>query len=128
MSPGRVRFRAEDTVENPKVLLLVLYVVFGSGLVAASIPLICGMVGPNAWYGFRVKRTLADPATWYKVNRYAAFQMLTLGVAVVLIAVALYPFPQVDFVHYALACVGVLFVGLGVNLFRTFRFLKQFPR
>ena len=110
---------------NPKTLLLVLYLIEGMLFIGLSIPLIRGAVGPNSWYGFRVKRTLENPAVWYPVNRYAAFHLLGLGIAMTTLAIVLYWLPQVDFVSYALACLVVMLVGLGVLLFRSFRRLRE---
>ena len=36
-----------------------------------SIPLALGMIPRNRLYGFRTRRTLADDATWFRVNRVA---------------------------------------------------------
>jgi hypothetical protein len=38
-----------------------------------AIPLTLGMIPRNRFYGFRTKRTLADDAVWYRVNRVAGF-------------------------------------------------------
>ena len=50
--------------------LFILFVCSGCLLAALSIPLIMGKIGPNPWYGFRVKCTLSDPVVWYAVNVY----------------------------------------------------------
>jgi uncharacterized membrane protein len=41
-----------------------------------SIPLALGMIPRNRFYGFRTKRTLADDAVWYRVNRAAGFGIM----------------------------------------------------
>ena len=61
---------------DPKALLLWLFLSVGGLLALISVPLILGKVGPNPWYGFRVKKTLDDPVAWYAANRYAAWWML----------------------------------------------------
>ena len=113
------------TNPSPKTFLLVLYLIEGMLFIGLSIPLIRGAVAPNSWYGFRVKRTLENPSVWYAVNRYAAFHLLGLGIAMMISAFALYWIPNVGFVTYALACLTVTLVGLGVLLVRSFRRLRQ---
>lgn len=44
---------------------------------AASVPLVLNKVPPNAVYGFRTKRTLADARVWYPVNAFAGYAQLT---------------------------------------------------
>jgi hypothetical protein len=42
------------------------------GIIAvASVPLILGIVPPNNLYGFRTRRTLANPELWLRANRFA---------------------------------------------------------
>jgi SdpI/YfhL protein family len=76
-------------------LLLVVYVGAGALLAILSLPLIRGKVGPNPWYGFRVRRTLEDPAVWYPANAYAAKGMLCVGLATCAAAVLLYLIPGI---------------------------------
>lgn len=45
-------------------VLLILFVGGGAMLIAISIPLIQGRIGPNRWYGFRVRQTLENPSIW----------------------------------------------------------------
>jgi hypothetical protein len=50
-------------------------------LAAISIPLILRMVGPNKWYGYRTRRTLSDRDTWFAVNAFGGWALLTASVA-----------------------------------------------
>jgi hypothetical protein len=59
-------------------------------LIGISIPLIQGRLGPNPWYGFRVRRTLEDPDLWYPVNAYSGWWGLSVGVAEIVVAAVLY--------------------------------------
>ena len=110
---------------DPKAILLAVYLLSGLLLVGLSVPLIRGRVPPNPLYGFRVRRTLEEPAVWYAANRYAAWRLLWLGVALVVVAAACYLVRGVGFVAYALACSAVLLVGLAVALARSFRHLRR---
>jgi uncharacterized membrane protein len=52
------------------------------GIIAvASVPLILGVVPPNGFYGFRTRKTLADPAIWYRANRFAGCALFIAAAA-----------------------------------------------
>src|SRR5947209_1838236 len=109
-------------------LLLLLFLVSGAILIGISIPLIQGRVGPNRWYGFRVRRTLEDPKVWYPVNTYAAWRGLWLGVAVIVVATALYFVPDLDVAVYASMVGGVAIAGVILVLVQSFRYLRQLTK
>ena len=50
-------------------ILLIFYVGAGLLLRVLSVPLLLGKVGPNPWYGFRVRRTLENPAALHAPRR-----------------------------------------------------------
>jgi len=109
------------------LLLMLMYTISGGLLTALSIPLILGKIGPNPWYGFRVKKTLNDPAIWYPTNAYAGKRLLVVGLAGSLIAVVLYFVPNMDINTYALSCAGVTVGGLIVALIQSVLYLRRFP-
>ena len=45
-------------------------------LFIVAVPLAIGVIPRNRLYGFRTKRTLADDALWYRVNRFAGFGIM----------------------------------------------------
>ena len=107
--------------------LLLLYSFSGLLLAAISIPLILQKIGPNAWYGFRVKKTLNDPAVWYPVNAYAGKRLLVVGIVSSLSAVLLFFVPGVDLTSYALAFAGIVLGGLFVTIIQSVFCLRTFP-
>jgi hypothetical protein len=109
----------------PMTVVLILFLVSGAILIGISIPLIQGRVGPNHWYGFRVRRTLEDPKVWYPANRYAGWRMLGLGVAVIVVATPLYFVPDIDVAVYASIVGGVGIAGVILGLVQSFRYLRQ---
>jgi hypothetical protein len=111
-----------------KITMLLMQVIPGLLLIALSVPLIRGKIGPNAWYGFRVRRTLEDPAVWYKANAYAGKALIWAAIAMIVGGVALYPVPELDEPAYAIACTVIVFVALGVSVGLSFRFLGQIPK
>ncbi|MGC1781299.1 MAG: SdpI family protein [Acidobacteriaceae bacterium] len=44
--------------------------------VAYSLPLVLGWIGPNAVYGFRNRRTRANPEIWFRANRIAGMAIV----------------------------------------------------
>ena len=109
-------------------ILLFLFVCSGLLLAALSIPLMMGKIGPNPWYGFRVKRTLSDPVVWYAVNAYSAKRLLAVGIINVVSAVVLYFVPEIDVAVYASSCGAIAVAGLVVGLIQGFRFLRSIGR
>lgn len=109
------------------LLLMLRFTISGILLALLSIPLILGNVGPNALYGFRVQKTLEDPAVWYPANSYAARRLLVVGLGGSVLAVALYFVPEMDVNTYALSCAGATLGGLAVTLIQSFLFLQQLP-
>jgi hypothetical protein len=98
----------------------------GAVISLISIPLILGKVGPNPWYGFRVRRTLEDPAVWYPANRYASWWMLAMAVLLMLVATAAYCFlPGLGIAPYSLTCLAAVVVGLSVGFVQTLRYVRR---
>jgi uncharacterized membrane protein len=111
---------------DPRTLLFTLFLCVGGVLCMISLPLILGRIGPNPFYGLRVKRTLDDPAVWYPANRVAAWWMLAAGALLMLVAAGVYLLlPRVGFVTYALTCLGTLVVALAVGFVRAWRYLRR---
>jgi hypothetical protein len=82
------------------LLLMLMYTISCGLLTALSVPLILGKIGPNPWYGFRVKKTLNDSAVWYPANAYAGKRLFVVGLAGSVIAVVLYFVPNMDLNTY----------------------------
>jgi hypothetical protein len=116
------------THDSPFGPLLVLFLVGGAILIGISIPLIQGRVGPNGWYGFRVRRTLEDPKVWYPVNSYSGWRLLGIGVVEIVVATALYFVPDLDVAVYASIVGGVAVAGVIIGLVQSFRYLYQLTK
>jgi uncharacterized membrane protein len=57
-------------------------------LFIVSVPLALGMIPRNRFYGFRTRRTLADDAVWYRVNRVAGFGIMIASAIYCAVAMA----------------------------------------
>ena len=70
----------------------VLFLDVGMGilLIILAIPMILQKVKPNAWYGFRTRKTLSDEGIWYPANQYAGKALLFAGSVMAVGALALY--------------------------------------
>lgn len=111
------------------LILMVVYILVGALFVGISIPLVQGRIKPNPWYGFRVKKTLRDPETWYAVNAYSGRRMVVLGAAVAIAGVVFSPLgliPKSGIPLYVFVCHGILLGGLAWILMDTLRYLRKF--
>jgi hypothetical protein len=122
-----------DRIEEgrmPGFMTFILLMHVSAGLLTASlaVPLMRRKVGPNALYGFRVRRTLEDPAIWYDANAFAGRCLFYVGIGTGLACLALYGIPAVDPIAYAVACPTILLVGLAVGLVLSFRHLDHLTR
>jgi len=113
---------------TPITLLFTLSLISGAVLIALSIPLIQRRVGPNSWYGFRVRRTLEHPKVWYPANEYTAWRLLGLGVAEIAVATPLYFVPDLDVATYASIVGAVVIAGLIIALVQSFGYLRRLEK
>jgi len=111
-------------------MTFILLMHVSAGLLTASlaVPLMRRKVGPNALYGFRVRRTLEDPKVWYDANAFAGRCLFYVGIGTGLACLALYWLPAIDPIAYAVACPTILLVGLAVGLVLSFRHLDHLTR
>ena len=66
-----------------------LFPVLGLLLLALGWPMAARRVRPNRWYGLRVPATFADETVWYDANAVTGRDMMILGAAIVVVALAL---------------------------------------
>jgi hypothetical protein len=97
--PGRRHARRQHGIFHAMLALLILFTSSGLLLAAVSVPLILRKIGPNPLYGFRVRKTLEDPAVWYPVNAYAAKRLLAVGLGMSISASLLFLVPGMDVVR-----------------------------
>ena len=114
----------------PGFMTFILLMHVSAGLLTAclAVPLMRRKVAPNALYGFRVRRTLEDPAIWFDANAFAGRCLFGSGIKTALACLALYCTPAIDPVVYAVACPTILLVGLAVGLVLSFRHLGHLTR
>jgi hypothetical protein len=108
--------------------LLVFFAGAGLLLSLLSLPLIWGKIGPNPWYGLRVKQTLEDPAVWYPANAFLARGLFVVGLLTVAAAGSLYLVPEIPLEVYALSVAGIVLTGLVIVVVASFRYLGRLPR
>ena len=105
--------------------LTTLYTVSGLFLVLIALPLIANKIKPNYWYGFRVRQTLENPQIWYQVNCYAGKRLLAAGIAILISGIAFSFIPGISVDAYALACLAVTCLALGIGLGQSWRYMKS---
>jgi len=113
---------------SPTTILLILFLVGGGVLIGTSIPLVLGRIGPNPWYGFRVRRALEDPAVWYPVNAYSGRWLIGAGVAEIVVATALYFVPDLEIAVYAAIVGGVTVAVLVIGFVQSLRYVHRLTK
>jgi hypothetical protein len=109
-------------------VLVVMYLALGIFMAALAVPLIMGRVKPNGYYGFRIPVTMNNPDIWYPANSFAGRILLWVAVVFTLASIVLAFVPGISVDGYALACVGVLFVGLAFLLVRSLAYINRLAR
>jgi uncharacterized membrane protein len=105
-----------------------LFPILGLVLLALGWPMAARRVRPNRWYGLRVPATFADEKVWYEANAVAGRDMMILGAAIVVVALALPRLPGFSESAYAGVCAGILGVGSLVLAVRGWRLANRLLR
>jgi hypothetical protein len=92
---------------------LLLFVAVAIQLMAISVPLMRGRIGPNSWYGVRTKKTLGDEGVWYQSNAYGGRILFRAGLVQLVAVIALFFVPSLrsNFIAYNLVCATVIVGG-----------------
>ncbi|MEZ6068152.1 MAG: SdpI family protein [Planctomycetaceae bacterium] len=75
---------------STELVILIVYAAVGGLFLVLGVPLWCGMVPRNRWYGFRTPGTLRSDRVWYPVNRLSGGWMIATGIFVGLTALFTY--------------------------------------
>jgi hypothetical protein len=94
-------------------------------LLLLSVQLIKGKIPPNWIYGFRVKKTLENPETWYAVNTYIGKWLLAASLVQAMAAVVIYFIPGISMDIYAYSVLAVWVVVFGAAMFASVRHLNS---
>ena len=111
-----------------RLFILASQAVVAAAMAGLAIPLCRRKVPPNIGYGFRVRRTLEDPAVWYEANAHAGRSFLWAGVAIFVASALLFFAGPGDGPAYAWTCAGITLLAVGLAAARSFRFLRGLPR
>lgn len=109
-------------------ILLVLYSISGLILAGLSVPLILGKIPPNGLYGFRLRGTLENPETWYRVNAYSGRRFLAVGLGTSVSSIILYYYTQPDINAYALSYLGIFLALFLWATITSFLYLRSVQR
>jgi uncharacterized membrane protein len=90
-------------------------------LIGLGFPLAKRRIGPNRWYGFRVRATFADEQVWYDVNAQAGRDLMVLGALVGILVLLLPQIAWLPPVTTVLIYSGVLAVGSVWSMVRGWR-------
>jgi hypothetical protein len=106
-------------------ILLLTYVIGGLGLIIIAVPMYLGKIPPNAWYGFRVRKTLENPKIWYAVNKYSSVWFMAAGLALIITALGLALIPSLSVDFYSIACLVVFTIFFGVGMSASIRYMNS---
>ena len=103
-----------------------MYVCIGLLFLGLAVPLIRRRVPPNAWYGFRVPKTLQNASVWYPVNEYSGKQLYRTGMLLILVAFVSALVPKMPVETYLIINTTVFILDLFRGLLLTFRYMRTF--
>lgn len=109
------------------ILINSLFIGVGIIFIILAVPLILQKVPPNQWYGFRTPKTLSDEHIWYPVNKLMGYDLLGVGIAIIISGLSMLltgrslPLSQVLFIN-----VGVLLTALALGVLHGFLALRQY--
>lgn len=100
-------------------VLLLTMVGVGVLMVAIGLPLQLRKIGPNNWYGFRTKTSLAREDVWYETNAVCGYWLILSGVGSALAAVGawLSDLPEGESVTVCVTCLLAGSLGSAVHPF-----------
>lgn len=104
-------------MNSSNVVIGVSYLSIAILLVILSIPLYLGNVRMNRFYGARFKKSFSSEKNWYKINRYAAKQMIGWSLLLFLTGIAAF---LVDFGANGNVRTGLTIAFLSVPLIAAF--------
>ena len=67
------------------VIIGVSWIFIGLLCAGLAIPLLCGKIGRNRFYGARFPQSFASDESWFAINRFAAKRMLVASLPLVVI-------------------------------------------
>jgi len=105
--------------------LLFLYLGRGILLTLITIPLYLQKVPPNGLYGFRVRKTMENPALWYPVNRHGADWLMAIGLLTSLSSTCIYFIPGLSLDAYALICLAIFVITFSIGFACTLRYMNS---
>ncbi|HEY9074300.1 MAG TPA: SdpI family protein [Desulfobaccales bacterium] len=90
-----------------------------------SWPLIKRKIGPNRWYGIRIRAAFESEARWYDLNAYGGRMFRRWGLVVTLVGLAGLTLPPSLWPAYAVGSTGVMLGGLVVVLLAIYRYARS---
>ena len=111
--------------EERMLTMMLNYVGMGLLLVLIALPLYFQKIPPNGFYGFRVRKTMANKDIWYAVNKYSSRWLIASGLVTVLSALVLYLMPGISLDGYAIACLVVFTIVLATGIIISIRYMNS---
>jgi uncharacterized membrane protein len=107
------------------LILMAMFLFSGALLAGLAVPMIMKKIPPNGFYGFRVKKTMENPETWYLVNVYSGKWLLVTGIVLEIAATGFYFIPGITLDGYAYANLAVWGLAFAGALIASIRYLNS---
>ena len=75
-------------MQTINVSLGVMLILSGALVILLCLPLLKDKIGPNRWYGVRIREAYQSPENWFKLQRYGAAQLIRWACVVTAFGVA----------------------------------------
>jgi hypothetical protein len=121
------RFGVKDAAMEPRLQLLVIFLVSAVVTVALGVPLKKRKIKPNWFYGFRTPATLKDEVLWYDVNEKTGTDLVVIGNVLAVLSAAMFGL-GVTPGQFTGVCVAWIMMGATLSVFRCIVFVSQRTR
>jgi uncharacterized membrane protein len=111
-----------------RIMFLSIYLLVGLLFAALGRPLMRRKISPNAFYGYRVGKTLNDPRVWYDANEYCGRCFFWYGVTLAVCGIVLFCIPVVDALAYAVTLPVAICLGLVVCMVLSSLYLDKITK
>ena len=111
-------------MDEVTLIVSISFLIPGIIEIILSVPLIREKVKPNIFYGFRVKKTLSNKETWYKVNKYVGKDMLVAGLILSIGSIGFF-IVEMDIITIVIIGLLLLTAPLVMMMVRAFMYLKK---
>ena len=95
-------------------------------IIALSIPLVRGRVGPNGLYGIRLPESFQSDDAWYAINRFGGKQLIVWAIPLTLVGIGCFFLPLKTHPSLAVAMGIAPLTLIFIPCFEAWRFARRY--